>query len=159
MKYLGTAIGCVVMLVLTVPRYGGFLLGLFLVFLIPLFVYSGIRMVTHANERKLRGTKIAIWMLAIGIVLGVNFHRHYITRSLANDVVAKIVEYHQIHSVYPSSLEAVGYDRRLLNETLRVHGYSDRDGEPIFFYGVPYQIYDAYQFDFTSKQWVYSEAS
>jgi hypothetical protein len=159
MKYLGTAVGCALMLVLTVPRYGGFLLGLFLIFLIPLFAYSGVRMMTHATERKLRGAKLAIWVLAIGVVLGVNFYRYSSTRGTTNDVVAKMVEYHQMHSVYPDSLEAIGYDRRSLNEILGMHGYSNTNGKPAFFYGVPYQIYDAYKFDFTSKQWVYSEAS
>lgn len=159
MKYFGTAIGCIGMLVVTVPRHGGFLLGLFLIFLVPLFAYSGVRMVKHTNERKLRGIKLAIWMLAIGVVLGVNFYRYSATRDTANDVVSKIVEYRQMHNVYPSSLEAIGYDRRSLSEILGMHGYSNTNGEPAFFYGVPHQIYDAYKFDFTSKQWVYSEAS
>ena len=74
-------------------------------------------------------------------------------------MIAKIGRYHDAHGIYPDSLEAIGYNPNSLKEILGLHGYSNVNGKPSFFYGVPYQIYDAYNYDFRSKQWMYSEAS
>ena len=157
MKYLGTAVGYTLMLLLTVPRYGGFLLGFFLLFLIPLFLYSGVRMYRHKNELKVRGTKLAIWMAAIFVTLGVNFYRYNFTRDAANSVVAAIVKYHETSGIYPSSLEGLGYGGKSLKSSLGMYGYRKTDGQPSFFYGVPYMIFDTYRYDFDSERWVYSE--
>lgn len=156
MKYFGTAIGSALMLLLTVPRHGGFLLGPFLIFLIPLFLYSGVRMYRCKNELNTRGKKLAIWMSAIIVALAVNFHRHSSTRDAANGVVAQIVRYHETNGTYPSSLGALGYDSKSLKASLGPHGYFNKDGKPSFFYAVPYIVFDTYHYDFLYKQWVYS---
>lgn len=156
MKYLGTAIGCTLMLLLTVPRNGGFLLGVFLLFLIPLFVYSGIRMGRHENELKIRGKKLTIWTAAIFVTLAVNFYRYSSTRDTANDVVGTIVKYHETSGTYPSSLDVLGYDSKSLKLSLGWYGYHNKDGQPSFLYSVPYMPFDVYRYDFNSKQWVYS---
>lgn len=122
MKYIGTAIGCTLMLLLTVPRYGGFLLGLFILFLIPLFLYSGIRMHRHKSERKIRGVKLAVWVSAIFVSLAVNYYRYSYTRDTANDIVAKITKYHETKGSYPSNLEVLGYERKSLSSSFGMYG-------------------------------------
>lgn len=157
MKYLGTAIGCTLMLLMTLPRYGGFLLGFFLLFLIPLFLYSGIRMYRHKSERKVRGEKLAVWMSAILVTLVVNYYRYSYTRDAANEVVAKIASYHEINGFYPRNLEVLGYDSKSLKSRFGMYGYHSKEGQPSFLYGVPYMIFDTYRYDFHSRKWIYSD--
>jgi hypothetical protein len=156
MKYLTTAIGCTLMLLLTVPRYGGFMLGFFLLLLIPFFLYSGIRMYRYKNERKTRGVKFSAWMAAIFVTLAVNYHEYGYTRDSANAVVAQIAKYQKTNGTYPSRLEELGYDGKSLKSSLGMYGYSNKDGQPLFFYGVPYIVFDSYRYDFHSGQWIYS---
>lgn len=154
-KYLGTIISCGVMLLLTVPRHSGFVLGIFIMGLVPYFLYSGVRVYWYRNELSTRATQLAIWVSAITFAVGVNYYRYTATRSEANDVVAKIEQFHAMHNAYPSSLEDIGYGRSALRKSLGLHAYSNEKGKPSFFYGVPYIIYDTYQYDFNSRQWVY----
>lgn len=156
MKYLGTAIGCTVMLLMTLPRYGGFLLGFFLIFLFPLFLSSGIRMYRHKSERKVRGKKLAVWMSAILVTLAVNYYRHSYTRDAANDVVAKIASYYETNSFYPRNLQVLGYDSKSLKSSLGMYVYHNKDGQPSFIYWVPHTIFDTYHYNFDSGKWIYS---
>ncbi len=157
MKYLGTAIGCTLMLLLTVPRHGGFLLVFFLLFLIPLSLYSGIRMYRNKSERQLRGKKLAVWSATIFVALAVNFYRYNDARDVANDVVASIVKFHDTNGTYPSSLEVLGYNSQSLRSSLGWYGYHNKDEQPSFLYGVPYMAFDSYHYDFHSGQWIYSD--
>jgi len=144
------------MLLLTVPRYGGFLLGFFLLFLIPFFLYSTDRMYRHKSERRIRGVKLAAWMVAIFITLAVNYHEYGYARDAANDVVAELAKYYETHGSYPSSLEALGYDSKSLKSSLGMYGYDNRDEQPFFYYSVPYMAFAMYLYDFQSGQWNYS---
>jgi len=156
MKYLGTAIGCTFLLLLTVPRYGGFMMGFFLLFLIPFFLYSGDRMYRYKDERKTRGVKLAAWTAAIFVTLAVNYHEYGYARDVANDVVAALAKYHETNGSYPNSLEALGYDRESLKSSLGMYGYDNRDERPLLYYGVTYKAFDTYQYDFHSGQWIHS---
>lgn len=157
MKYLGTAMGCALMLLVTLPRYGGFLLGFFMLFMVPLLLYSGIRMYRHNNELEMRRRKLAIWLAAIFVTLAVNGYRYSSTRDAANNVVAEIVKYHENNGTYPINLEALGYDGKSLKSNLGMYGYHNKDGQPSFFYGVPFMIFDTYRYDFHSGKWIYSD--
>lgn len=95
-------------------------------------------------------------MAATFVTLAVNYDRYGDTRDTANDVVAKIAKYHETNGSYPSSLEALGYDSKLLKSSLVMYGYRSEEAQPFFYYGVPYKIYDVYQYDFHSGQWIYS---
>lgn len=156
MKYLGTAIGCTFLLLLTAPRYGGFMLGFFLLFLIPFFLYSVDRMYRHKEERKTRGVKLALWMAATFVTLAVNYHEYGYARDAANDVVAELAKYHETNGSYPSNLEALGYDSKSLKSTLGMYSYQNEEGQPFFYYSVPYIVFDMYRYDFQSGQWIYS---
>lgn len=153
MKYLGTAIGCTLMLLLTVPRYGGFLLVFFLLASILYFLHSETK---SKHESKTKQTKLALWITAIFVALTVNIYRYNSTRNLANDVAAAIHKYHDTNSIYPSSLEALGYSRNSL-KSLGWHVYSSEGGRAIFIYGVPYMPFDSYRYKFDSEEWVYSD--
>jgi hypothetical protein len=155
MKYLGTIISCTVMLLLTVPRHSGFVLGIFIMGLVPYFLYSGVRVYWHRNEFGTRATQLAIWVSAITVAVGVNYYRYTSTRNVANDVVEKIDHYHAMNTAYPSSLETIGYDKRSLKASLGLYAYSNKEGKPSFHYSVPYIIFDTYEYDFSSRQWVY----
>lgn len=113
-------------------------------------------MYRNKNERKTRGVTLAVWMAAIFVILAVNYYQYGYTRDSANDVVAKIAKYHQANGSYPSSLDALGYDSKSLKSRLGMYGYHNKDGHPLFYYGVPYIVFDSYRYDFDSKQWVYS---
>lgn len=154
MKYLGTAIGSALMLLFTLPAHGGFLLFFFLVFLVPLFLYSGVRMYRYQHELNTRAKKLAIWMSAILVALAVNVYRYTSTRDAADDVVSKIVQYHETNGTYPSSLETLGYESKSLKANLGMYGYSNKDGTPSFFYAVPYIVFDSYHYDFHSGEWI-----
>lgn len=113
-------------------------------------------MYRHKDERKTRGVKLAAWMAAIFVTLAVNYYEYGHSRDAANDVVAKIANYHETNGSYPSSLESLGYDIKSLKSSLGMYGYDNKDEQPLFFYGVPYIVFDTYRYDFHSAQWIYS---
>jgi hypothetical protein len=152
MKYRGTAIGCTVMLLLTLPEHCGYFLGLFVVVLVPVFAYRAVRIGPSKSQWSEFGVRLGMWTLAIAIAVAVNYYRDVHTREFANEVVARLAKYHETHGAYPASLESLGYETTPLRDNLRYHGYSNR---PTLFYAVPYVVFDKYRYDFSVGRWDY----
>jgi len=152
MKYRGTAIGCTLLLLLTLPGHGGYFLGLFVVVLVPLFAYRAVWRCRSKSEWSEFGVRLGMWTLAIAIAVGVNYYRDVHTREFADEVVAGLAKYHEMHGTYPASLERLGYETTTLRDNLGFHAYSNR---PAFVYAVPYTVFDRYRYDFSVGRWDY----
>ncbi len=127
----------------------------FLIFLIPLSLYSAFIMYKKKDERKLRATKLAIWAVAIAVILATHYNRHINTRMVANAIVASIEKYKSDTGDYPDNLEIIGVSNQHLRKQLGRFRYNYRNGKASLFYRVTYIIYDTYSYDFEQKEWQY----
>ena len=148
----GTIFGCVSLLLFTLPPHGGFLLVLFLLFIVPLSVYSTVIMYRDKQQRKIRAIKLFIWAVSILVVVGVNYHRHINTRIAANNIVASIERYKSATGKYPDNLDQIGVTKRSLRNKLGMSGYYNENGKASLFYGVTFIVFDTYNYNFENHQ-------
>lgn len=149
----GALIGSAILLALTLPRNSGFIIFLFLFFLIPVSIQSLVIMLRDKNQRKTRGLKLAIWSFAITVSAGYNFYIHTSTRAEANNIVASIEGYKATNGKYPDSIEQIGLSEKGLRQKLGMSGYHNENGKVDFFYGITYIIYDTFDYNFKEKSW------
>ncbi len=135
--------------------HGGFILIFFLLFFIPLSLYSGFVMYRKKDERKLRATKLVIWAVVIIVILATNYNRHINTRFDANAIVKSIEKYKSDTGDYPNNLEIIGVSNQHLRKQLGMSGYYYNDGKARLFYSVTYIPFDTYSYNFELKVWQY----
>lgn len=150
---LKTVILCFVVLFLTFPRHGGFILIFFLLFLIPSIIKSLYIIFVKHQEKKLRAIQISLWVVSCVVVAAHHIYLHKTTRVYANSVSNSIEQFYSQKGVYPSSIEEVGIKK----ESLRKHKmYYSRDNQgPNLMYAATWIVFDTYYFDFKSKTWKY----
>jgi predicted secreted protein len=141
-------------LCLSLPN-AGFMLVLFALPLLILVVVSLVHMMLRPETRKFHLARIVIWATACALVVGVHYVRHVVTRSYANEVVAKIKHFSATQGRCPKDLEEMGIAPQEFREKLGMADYQCADDTPRFFYPAPYIIFDTYHYDFEDDVWNY----
>ncbi|HEY4371992.1 MAG TPA: hypothetical protein VGN52_08710 [Burkholderiales bacterium] len=122
---------------------------------LPWLLYNLVRGLVHPAERRRRLPKIALWVLAVAAVLGVQNHNESAARSQADAVLAHVNEYHARTKAWPAKLEDVGLDSAALRGKWRIAYRTAGDGPPLLSYAAPNMMFDAYHYDFDTRSWKY----
>ena len=152
---IGTIIGCGIMLSLSLPRNQGLVIAGFLLFLIPLSLYSLFVMYRKKEERKLRATKLAIWSLGVVAIVATHYYYSVNTRNVANSAIETILQYKKEHNQYPEALETIGIPSKEYRAKHRISYSTNKKNNPAFYYFVPFGLRNSYHYDFNEAEWRY----
>jgi hypothetical protein len=146
-----------VVVVLTIGQaHAGFL---FIVLVLPLTIWlswSLFVIVRRPYARLAQFISIAIWMVAIGLVVAAHYVRHELARSDANRIVAAIDRFAGDSGRCPPSLESIGFKRAIVEESLGSNvTFGCVDRKPKFSYGATFTIFDTFDYDFDRDNWKY----
>jgi hypothetical protein len=138
----------------------GMAMGLILFFL-PLliwFPYSIYIAIQKPSHRKWQLVKMAIWLIAIAIVIVLHNYYQKQTRQNADAVLAKIEEYYAKNKTYPADAAVIGINstyKDAARSDVR-YGFTDNlgmDKTPYLFYISTTNMFDTYHYDFQKKSW------
>lgn len=153
--YLLTLAACLLFIYIGVrPGYSVFA-WLVLLPLLPWLLYNLVRGLIHPAERKRRAPKVALWVLAVAAVLGVQNHNEHAARSAADDVLARVNAYHARTKAWPAKLEDLGLDSAALRRGQWHITYVVTDAAPNLLYFAPNALRDFYVYDFDTRSWKY----
>ena len=163
--YVLTLAACLLFIYIGVrPGYSVFA-WLVLLPLLPWLLYNLVRGLIHPAERKRRLPKIALWVLAVATVLGVQNHNEHAARSAADAVLAQVNAYHARTHTWPAKLEDLGLSSAALRGGQWHITYDPPtdapkevplgDGAPRLFYAAPNMLRDIYVYDFDTRSWKY----
>ena len=117
-------------------------------------LWVGIR---NPQQRSIQAAKVGIWLLSIGIVIGVHYFVATQTRADAQKVVEAVLSYHASHGTYPEDIEAVGYTKGDLRSMIGMGGYFIEEGRPSFFYASTFVPFETDHYDFSKQMWVHRD--
>ncbi len=154
--YRSSLLGAGLFVFVLSARHMGFALifmAIVWLFWLPYSVYVILRKPAHRLSQLIR---VLIWMIAAGLVTGVHIIRHYTIRQRADVIVTKISDYSHQHGNYPATLSEIGMTSDMLKEELGPAFYYPRDTQPPnFFYGVTFEPFAVYSYDFERQIWEY----
>lgn len=148
-----TLILAAVVILLLAQRKTGFMLLFLALPLLPWLLYNLYIIATQPARRKLQGTKMAIWVLTVLVIIGIHYNLHVSTRASADEVVGKIRIYSNERGSYPPNLEAIGMSNAQLRSRLGWSGYSIEAGKPHLSYASTYIPFHTERYDFESNKW------
>jgi hypothetical protein len=132
---------------------------------LPWLLYNLVRALVHAGERLRRLPKVALWVLAVAVVLAVQNHNEHAARTEADAVLAQLQAYHKRTNAWPAKLEDLGLDSQALHGGRWHITYEPAsgapkevplgDGAPHLFYAAPNMMRDIYIYDFDTRSWKY----
>lgn len=148
---LKTLIPAAIVLAITLPKGGAFVLAL----LVPLFaiwlLYNAVRMVMKPAERKGRGIRIAVWLAVFVLAGGVQAYWERAGRDAADGAVAAVVAHRARTGSYPASLTEAGVSEALRQRWGIV--YRLNEGKPQLDYVAPLLPMSTYEYDFDQRTW------
>jgi hypothetical protein len=137
---------------MSLQKGSGAWLGLLLpLFLVPM-IFNLTQMIRKKDERKTRGTRIAIWSLALALTCIVQTYWSKASHNEAEITLKKIRIYKEHTGNYPDSLREVGLDDRQLMDTWMIRYVVDK-GKVSFTYPKPFMPMAMYEYDFEACKW------
>lgn len=139
-------------LVFTVQKgYGPLVLSLWFIFIFVL-IYNLIRMTCKPDERKKRGIRMAIWLVALSVGAAVQSYWASGTSKEADKVAKLVLDYQIRKGAYPANLAEAGLDEKTLESEWDIR-YFMREGKPVLVYPAPYMPLTTYDYDFDKHTW------
>jgi hypothetical protein len=152
-----TFIGAIVVTFLLCQRHAGFMV-LFEAICVLVFVAISIWVSIHRpQQRSIQAAKVGVWLLSIGIVIGVHIILAERTKIDAQKIVDAIITYHASHGAYPPNIESIGYSESERKSMIGFGGYFFTNGQPDFFYASTYVPFETENFDFSKRIWWHSD--
>jgi len=151
-KITNTVIFCVITLIITMQKHAGFILGMLLIFLIPVLLQNFYFIYSKKSERKYRSIQAFLWIATCLVVIGHHVYLHKTTRTFAAEVSSAVVMHQQQHAFYPNTLEQLGFDRTELRKRSLMYSY-EKNAKPILIYRATWIPFEAYHFDFDTYMW------
>jgi len=131
--------------------FSGTVIFIFLIFLIPLSIYSLIVIFKYKNQRQIRSTKLFLWLLAFLLSFSYNFYINESIRTEANNLVTKIESYKLNNGQLPQNLQEIGVlEKDIDNKIIVVFYYNEKRGVNLSYTGT---YMDMYIYDFKEKIW------
>lgn len=140
------------MLALAVQKGNGFLLALFMPFLLIYLIFNAVRMLRRPSELKDRGIRMAIWSVALVLASIVQVYWSIGSRSDADLASQKVLAYKERTGSYPASLRDVGLDDSELQKKWRLR-YSVNEREPRLTYPASVMPLTMNEYDFKVRAW------
>jgi hypothetical protein len=143
---------CILVLLLS-QRHLGFILLLLALPFFPWLLYSTYVIVAKPDRRAVQASKIAIWVVAASMIVGIHVYRHTSTREQANQMVNAIRKYTAEHGHCPADLAAVGVSPAQIKSRLGYAWYRCEAGEISFSYPSVQVPFEMESYDFKSGTW------
>ena len=154
--YRPSLLGAGLFVLVLSARHMGFVLVLVALTWIFWLPYSAYIAITQLERRKAEIARVLIWLAAAAIVIVAHSIRHHVVRQRADTIAAQISDYARQHGRYPSTLSAIGTSSVDMEEALGHAFYYPRENQaPNFFYGVTYEPFAVYAYDFERQAWEY----
>lgn len=128
---------------------------LFLIPLLPWLMYTLVRGLVQSKERMRRLPKVALWVLAVAIVLGVTNYNERAVRRQADAALARVNTYYARTHTWPAKLDDTGLDGAALQKQWRIFYRPNTDGPPRLYYAAPHMLFDVWEYDFDTRSWKY----
>jgi hypothetical protein len=138
-------------------RHLGFMVLLEGLILAPWIVFSIWVSIKNPQQRSLRAAKVGIWLLSVGIVIGVHFFVATQTRERAQKLVDAVMSYHASHGAYPVDTQSIGYTKEEVRSMIGMGGYRFEHSQPSFFYASTYVPFETEDYDFSKRKWKHSD--
>lgn len=136
-------------------RHLGFVV-LFEVFILTLWIIASIWVsIRNPQQRSLQAAKVGIWLLSVGIVIGVHLLVATQTRAKAQKLVDAVMSHSASHGTYPEDLQSIGYTKDEVRSMIGMGGYHFENGQPFFFYASTYVPFETDHYDFSKHEWVH----
>lgn len=157
-KMLGaTIVAAGVVTLVLCQRHLGFAVLLEILVLLPWIVVSIWTAAGNSQQRPLLAAKVGIWLLSVGVVIGVHAVLASLTRAKAQKVVDAITSYYTAHGSYPVDIQAVGYTEGEVRSMVGMGGYHFEFGRPSFFYASTYVPFATNDYDFSGREWTHHD--
>ncbi len=134
-------------------RHCGFMLFLVLLFLLPWLLASLWICIRDPQQRSLRASQAAIWLLSISLIVCVHVYIATQTHSNAQRLVERVIAYQQRYGHYPANVQAIGYSDAQIHDMLGMGDYQLTEGQPYLFYATTYLPFETESYDFSLHQW------
>ncbi len=145
---------CVLIALFTFPKYSGFMLGLVLIFLVPVLLVRIFRICTRSEHRKQRIIQVILWVVTCLSVVIHHIYLYQTTKNFANRFSHAVIAYHNKHGVYPKSADELNFDKQTVRKYSIHYLYKDNE-QPFLVYHATWIVFDSYHFDFKTKEWEY----
>lgn len=152
---LSTVAPAIGLVVCTAPVHFGFFAAILAPFFALYFLYSVFIMSRKPEQRRVRVRRIAVWLLAFTTVAACHWYWFHESRIEADALAGAVLSYKDRMGSYPKNLAEIGIDEKVFGHPWML-GYTFRDGQPFLIYSATFIIFDAYIFDFESRQWRYN---
>ena len=138
-------------------RHIGFMVLFEELILAPWIVFSIWVSIKNPQQRSYQAAKVGIWLLSVGIVIGVHFFVATQTREKAQKLVDAVMSYYASHGTYPVDTQSIGYTKEEVRSMIGMGGYYFEHGQPSFFYASTYVIYETDHYDFSKREWMHRD--
>lgn len=150
--YIKTLILVGIVLFLALQKGNGYMLVFLLLFFFLSASYNVVRMIRRPAERRIRGTRLAIWSVTFTLAASTQGYWSVASKRSAEVALEKVLAYKERTGNYPASLLDVGLDDRMLKDKWRLR-YSVKDGKPSLVYPAAFMPMDMYEYDFQTGKW------
>lgn len=155
---LGSLLAAGITTFLLSQRGAGFMLIFFGFFFIPSLLQSIYYYISKPAQRRLLIRKMLIWLITLFLITGIHLVRHHHVRNQAQDIADRVQHYADDHGHYPPSLQSIGTSKELKEGTLTRFSYvlpdnKEHDAQPAFFYPSTYVAFETENYDFKTRRW------
>ncbi|MBM9521238.1 hypothetical protein JWG39_15565 [Desulforhopalus vacuolatus] len=142
------------MLLFTFPMHGGFMLGFWLLFLVPSTIKKLFTVFVKKKDQKQIFIQIVLWSISCAIILAHHVYLHKTTLHYAKSISNTVEAFYIKNGKYPKTLEYAGVKTGTDNK-FQIHYYFINESQPALFYPATWIVFDTYSYDFKNKKWVY----
>ena len=120
------------------------------------FLYSGWIIWRRGERRRVQLTRVGILAATLIGIAALHFYYYASARAAGNYAVHLLSAYKAEHGAYPDSLEEAGWKLGAYGGRWRiVYKGNGANKDPMLMYPATWVIFDMYDYDFKTGQWVY----
>lgn len=135
---------------------GAFLVVAAIPFLGIWLLYSAYIIWRKPEKRRTQLTRLGILAVTLIGIAAVHFYYYTSARAAGNYAERLVSAYKAVHGTYPDTLEDAGWRLGAYGGRWRiVYKGNGANKDPILMYPATWVIFDMYDYDFRTRQWVY----
>ncbi len=155
---LGSLLAAGITTFLLSQRGAGFMLIFFGFFFIPWLLQSIYYCISKPAQRWLLIRKMLIWLIALFMITGIHLVRHHHVRNQAQDIADRIQHYADQHGHYPPDLKSISTpkEQQIATPGSFYYGFPhdhEPGAKPELFYASTYVVFEVERYDFNTRRW------
>ncbi len=149
-----TLIFASILLLLTLQKYAGFMIFVFLPFFMIYVTRSLFLMLKRPELRKYKAIHLMIWIVTLLMICSVHWYWSLESRRDAQTVILAIEAFQLKNGIYPHTLAELGLNEQALRHQWMLV-YSDQDQHPFVVYADSFMVFAHYRYHFKTHQWTH----